>query len=88
MQGLASGLARRLNRKLGRRGTLFPDRYHARALRSPSEGRNGLVDVLKNHEKHVELVPDPAARRRTASTHARRRDGSRDGLVRRAQRTR
>jgi putative transposase len=58
MQGLASGLARRVNRKLGRRGALFSDRYHAHALSSPMEVRNAIVYCLKNYEKHPVAVPD------------------------------
>jgi REP element-mobilizing transposase RayT len=52
MQGLASGLARRINRHLGRRGALFVDRYHAHALGSPTEVRRALIYVLNNHLKH------------------------------------
>jgi REP element-mobilizing transposase RayT len=58
MQGLASGLARRVNRKLRRRGSLFGDRYHAHALASPTEVRNAVVYVLKNFEKHPDPIPD------------------------------
>jgi putative transposase len=58
MQGLASGLARRVNRELRRRGSLFADRYHAHALASPTEVRNAIVYVLKNFEKHPEPIPD------------------------------
>jgi putative transposase len=58
MQGLASGLARRVNRKLRRRGSLFGDRYHAHSLASPTEVRNAVVYVLKNYEKHAEAIPD------------------------------
>jgi REP element-mobilizing transposase RayT len=58
MQGLAAGMARRINRTLRRRGRLFAERYHAHALRSPREVRNGLVYVLKNFEKHPEPIPD------------------------------
>ena len=58
MQGLASGLARRVNRKLRRRGSLFSDRYHAHALATPTEVRHGIVYVLKNFEKHPVGVPD------------------------------
>jgi REP element-mobilizing transposase RayT len=58
MQGLASGLARRVNRKLRRRGSLFGDRYHGHALKSPTEVRNAVVYVLKNFEKHAEPIPD------------------------------
>ncbi len=45
VQGLASGLARRVNNKLGRRGSLFADRYHGRALATPTEVRNAIVYV-------------------------------------------
>jgi REP element-mobilizing transposase RayT len=58
MQGLASGLARRVNRKLRRRGALFGDRYHAHTLAQPREVRNAIVYVLKNYEKHPEPIPD------------------------------
>jgi hypothetical protein len=58
MQGLAAGLARRVNRKLGRRGAVFAGRYHAHELRSPREVRNSIVYVLKNCEKHPVAFPD------------------------------
>jgi REP element-mobilizing transposase RayT len=58
MQGLASGLARRVNRRARRKGALFADRYHAHALESPREVRNAVVYVLKNYEKHPVAVPD------------------------------
>jgi REP element-mobilizing transposase RayT len=58
MQGLASGLARRVNRKLHRRGSLFGDRYHAHTLASPTEVRNAIVYVVKNYEKHPDPIPD------------------------------
>jgi REP element-mobilizing transposase RayT len=52
MQGLAIRLARRLNRLWGRRGGVFADRYHARALRTPREVRHALVYVLANARRH------------------------------------
>jgi putative transposase len=58
MQGLASGLARRVNRKLHRRGALFADRYHGHAMAKPTEVRNAIVYVLKNYEKHPDPIPD------------------------------
>jgi REP element-mobilizing transposase RayT len=58
MQGLASGLARRVNRTLRRRGSLFGDRYHAHSLASPTEVRNAVVYVMKNYEKHPDPIPD------------------------------
>jgi putative transposase len=46
-------VARTVNRVLGRRGKLWNDRYHARALQTPREVRHGLVYVLMNFRKHV-----------------------------------
>jgi REP element-mobilizing transposase RayT len=53
MQGLAIRIARRLNVRLQRRGRLFAERYHARALKTPTEVRNALVYVLNNTRRHV-----------------------------------
>jgi REP element-mobilizing transposase RayT len=53
MQGLSVRLARRLNRHLGRSGTLLADRYHSRVLRTPTEVRNVLAYVLGNARKHA-----------------------------------
>ena len=58
LQGLASSIARRTNRKLGRRGALFADRYHARELTSPLEVRRAILYVAKNAEKHPEPFSD------------------------------
>jgi REP element-mobilizing transposase RayT len=60
MQGLAVRLARRLNARIGRRGQLFSDRYHARALRTPLEVRRALLYVLKNHEHHTRIRHAPS----------------------------
>jgi len=53
MQGLSVRLVRRLNRSLGRSGTLLHDRYHSRRLRTPTEVRNVLAYVLCNSRKHA-----------------------------------
>jgi REP element-mobilizing transposase RayT len=53
MQGLQVRLARRINRLLGRTGSLFASRYHARALRTPREVRNALRYVLLNARHHA-----------------------------------
>ena len=45
-------IARRLNALLVRRGTVFPERYHAHPLKTPREVRNALVYVLLNAHKH------------------------------------
>jgi REP element-mobilizing transposase RayT len=52
MKGLGVRVARALNGLLGTRGTIWDDRYHARALKTPREVRNALVYVLFNHRKH------------------------------------
>jgi REP element-mobilizing transposase RayT len=52
MLGLTVRLARGLNRLWQRRGKVFPDRYHARALTTPREVRNALVYTLLNGRKH------------------------------------
>lgn len=53
MQGLTIRLARNVNALLGRRGRVFAQRYHARALRSPREVRNALRYVLLNGRHHA-----------------------------------
>ncbi|HEY1549684.1 MAG TPA: transposase [Kofleriaceae bacterium] len=52
-QGLPIRLARRLNTALKRKGKLFGPRYHAVALRSPSQVRNTLRYVLLNRKHHA-----------------------------------
>jgi REP element-mobilizing transposase RayT len=52
MKGLGVSLARRLNRLWRRTGRVFAERFHARALATPSEVRNALVYVLNNARKH------------------------------------
>jgi hypothetical protein len=53
MQGLSIRIARGLNRELGRKGSVFADRYHARALVTPREVRLALAYVLSNHRRHA-----------------------------------
>ena len=53
MQGLAIRIARTTNRGLARRGRLFAERYHARALRTPRQVRNVIAYVLHNARKHA-----------------------------------
>lgn len=52
VQGFCVSAARRLNSALMRSGKLFAHRYHARALRTPREVRNGLRYVLLNRKHH------------------------------------
>ena len=65
VRGLAIRLARAVNRVLGRRGQVFADRYHARALSTPRAVRHALVYVLMNFTKHsrtgTELDPCSSA---------------------------
>jgi putative transposase len=52
MKGFAVRFARALNRLWQRRGAVFADRYHARALKTPREVRNVLAYVFFNARKH------------------------------------
>jgi REP element-mobilizing transposase RayT len=52
MQGLSIRLAKAINGRLKRRGKVFGDRYHARALKTPRETRLALRYVLLNARKH------------------------------------
>lgn len=52
VQGLSIRVAKAVNRRLGRRGKVFADRYRARALRTPRETRLALRYVLANFRKH------------------------------------
>jgi len=54
--GLAVRVARAVNRVLRRHGSVWGDRYHVRALRTPREVRNALVYVLQNFRKHLRGV--------------------------------
>lgn len=53
MQGLATRVAKAVNRALGRHGQVWAERYHARALATPREVRNALLYVLGNWRKHI-----------------------------------
>jgi putative transposase len=53
MQGLASGIARAVNRVVGRRGRFWRDRYHRRDLETPRQIRTTIVYVLMNFRKHT-----------------------------------
>jgi REP element-mobilizing transposase RayT len=54
MQGFQISAARHLNRASARRGTVFPDRYHAHQLRTPTEARHAVSYVLNNWRRHRE----------------------------------
>ena len=60
MQGFQISAAKQLNAELSRRrgrrrrGTVFPDRYHAEILTSPTRVRHALAYVVNNWRKHRE----------------------------------
>jgi putative transposase len=58
VRGLAIRLARAVNRALCRRGRVWGDRYHARALSTPRAVRHALVYVLMNFKKHSRTVTE------------------------------
>jgi len=53
MQGLSLRVARGLDRLWRRSGKVFADRHHDHALRTPTEVRNALRDVLGNARRHA-----------------------------------
>ena len=52
ISGLAISFARKLNRRLGRRGKVWADRHHRRDLESPTAVRNTILYVLQNWLRH------------------------------------
>jgi len=52
MQGWAVRVARGLNRKLGRHGSMFDDRYHVEVITMPKQMRNTYCYVLQNARHH------------------------------------
>jgi hypothetical protein len=50
--GLATRVARAVNRVLRRRGSVWGDRYHARSVSTPVETRNLIRYVIMNFRKH------------------------------------
>ena len=52
VQGWAVRVARGLNGKLERSGTVFDDRYHAEVITTPRQARNALCYVLQNARRH------------------------------------
>jgi hypothetical protein len=62
MQGFQVSAARHINAALAaRRGSVFPDRYHAGIITSPRQMRHTIAYVLGNWRKHHEDL-DPALR--------------------------
>src|SRR5689334_22740570 len=61
MQGFQISAAKHLNAAISkgrpgprRRGTVFPDRYHAEIITSPTQARHALSYVVNNWRKHEE----------------------------------
>jgi REP element-mobilizing transposase RayT len=61
MQGFQISAAKHLNAAISkgrpgprRRGTVFPDRYHAEIIKSPTQARHTLSYVMNNWRKHEE----------------------------------
>jgi hypothetical protein len=52
IQGWAVRVARGVNRKLGRRGSVFADRYHVEIITMPKQMRNAYCYVLQNARHH------------------------------------
>ena len=61
VQGLSIRVARAVNRHVERKGRLFADRYHARALTSPRAVKFALRYVLLNARKHQRTPLDADA---------------------------
>ena len=54
VQSFKISAAKRLNKMLGRDGTIFADRYHSEILRTPTQVRNAICYVLNNWRRHGE----------------------------------
>jgi putative transposase len=53
MQGFTISAAKWINRAMGRaRGTVFPRRYHATYISTPTQARNEIAYILNNWLKH------------------------------------
>lgn len=61
VQGLNIRVARAINGQLGRKGRVFADRYHARALQTPRAVHFALRYVLLNARKHQRSTRSPLA---------------------------
>jgi REP element-mobilizing transposase RayT len=57
IHGLAIRLALAINRATRRRGRLWGDRYHLRALTTPKEVRASMAYVLLNFREHLRAPP-------------------------------
>ena len=53
MKGLAVRVARGMNKLMGKSGRVIGDRYHSRALRTPTEVRRVMHYIRANHQHHA-----------------------------------
>jgi REP element-mobilizing transposase RayT len=58
IQGFSVRVARGINRKLGRKGSVFEDRYHFEIIKTPMHCRATLCYVIQNARRHGEQL-DP-----------------------------
>lgn len=56
VKALCVRVARRLNRRMDRKGAVFADRYHSRILRTPTEVHRALAYVRDNHRAHMAQI--------------------------------
>jgi hypothetical protein len=56
MQGWCVRIARGINHALGRKGSLFDDRYHVEVITTPRQMRNTLCYVMQNARRHGEQL--------------------------------
>src|SRR4029079_606861 len=82
MQGLEISVAKRVNAKLGRKGKVFADRFHAVVVTSPRQMRNALCYIMNNARRHGERLDESSVIDPFSSgwhfdgwSHARRRQG-------------
>ena len=54
IQGFKISAAKKLNKVLGRKGTIFAERYHAELLTTPTQVRNAICYCLNNWRRHGE----------------------------------
>jgi REP element-mobilizing transposase RayT len=69
MKGFQISAAKHINAAISkskpghrRRGTVFPDRYHAEIITSPRQARHALSYVVNNWRKHMEDRESPMSR--------------------------
>jgi len=53
IKGLSVRIAKGMNRLMRREGRVLSDRYHARALRTPTEVRHVVTYLRENHRNHM-----------------------------------